>query len=256
MPRAFWVFGLVLLSCQPGKRRGGQEDFVLPVVSAQSESSAAPSAAVLDARVAVRALGSVELDPLEARERACDDASLAQAAPSEASRVLTTRFAEARPEAKALLPMSVTERLELPQLPLLESALSGVHGPEASTRALARVAELRQSRFIGVFHVTRFGMPRWIWRLDRKKPEWVAGHLETWLALHDAQSGERLCQTRIWIENDTKDAPLTRRLRADVRDRLTAELGRALEAETPTALRRLSHTLSLPGKKPALVSSL
>jgi hypothetical protein len=221
-----------------------------------AEENAAPSAAALDAKIAVRALASVELDALEQRERSCDDAALATAAPSPEARVLTTRFAEARPEAKALLPLSVTEPLELPQLPLLESALSGVHGPGALARALERAAALRQSRFIGVFHVTRFGMPRWIWRIDRKKPEWVPGHVESWLALHDAQSGERMCQTRLWVENDTKDASLTRRLRADTRDRLTDELGRALEVEAPIALRRLSRVLVLPAKERALVSRL
>ncbi len=253
MKPGLWAIALFAIGCQTS----GKSTPPVPLGASEpgvevSEDKPVLSRDMERARLAVRALGSIELDPLKRREQACNDAELSAAAPTEPARVITTRFAEARLVAKALLPMTVTEPLELPRLPLLEAALSGVHGEEASREALERSTALSKRRFVGVFHVTQFGLPRWIWRLDHKKPEWVRGYLETWLALHDGQSGERLCQTRIWVVSDGKDAPLSRRLRADTRNKLTRALGHALKREAPAALRRLSRVLTLPEPTPAL----
>ncbi|MEZ4225464.1 MAG: hypothetical protein R3B13_31215 [Polyangiaceae bacterium] len=222
-----------------------------PGIEALKPAASAPDTLPLSreaeqARLAVRALSAVELDAIDAHERACDDAALSAAATTSDARVVTVRVADARYDSKSLLPLSITEPLSLPNLAELDGAISGVSGPEASARAREIAEGVRTRRFIAVAHITRFAMPRWIWRLGHKKPEWVAGHLEAWIAIHDAQSGERSCQTRVWVVNDTKDAPLRRRLRGDTRDRLVDALAEALVAELPKAIRRLTGVLSLP----------
>ncbi len=214
--------------------------------AAPALEAAAPPRDLSEARLQLRALFGLELDPVKARHASCDDGLLVELAPEEGARVLSTRVVEARPEARTLLPLSISELLESTSLSRLESALSSM-GSEADRRlAQDEVRSLATQRFIGVFHVTRFQEPKWIWRLDRKKPEWVPGHLETWLQIHDAQSGERLCQTRIFVTNDTREAPLTQRQKAVTRERLTAELGRETRKEAQGALSRISRALSLP----------
>ncbi|MBX3131179.1 MAG: hypothetical protein KF718_30955 [Polyangiaceae bacterium] len=239
MKRAAWT---IFLCAACGEPAGD------PSAAGPTTTAPEPAASSRDrdqALVHLRALASLELDPIETRERACDDTELALQAPGEAARALTTRVVEARAEARTLLPLSINAQLESVSLAELEEGLHGLSTSIDPARAEREVGRLGEQRFVGVFHVTRFQQPKWIWRLDRKRPEWVAGHLETWLAVHDAQSGERLCQTRILVIGDTTDAPLTSRHKSETQQRLTTALGTELRARVPAALGRLSAVLTL-----------
>ena len=95
----------------------------------------------------------------------------AQASTDDA-RTLAFRAQDARFEKKNLIPLRVTRAFTSVDAPALESQLMR---DEALDLAKSRIEWLAARRYVGVFHVTDYAEPHWIWRLDRAKAEWVPG---------------------------------------------------------------------------------
>jgi hypothetical protein len=186
--------------------------------------------------------------PERFKQQRCPDAEIGRHPPAE--RELSLRVLDARYDLRRVLPQRVTRHLTAPDLNELDQVLAGVDAPGAAEQkraALGSVERLVRQRFVGVYHVTHYAAPKWVVRVGRVKPVWDAGRLDTWFAIHDAESGEALCASRVSVVGDATDAPVRVRLRSDTRDRLTDELGERLRAATPGALGRISSALVLPG---------
>lgn len=234
-----WLAALCFAAC------GGE-----PAAPAEpgTEGERAPVAAALDPALGrtLNAWIAKEWPALRtAREEKCDDARW-QGLPVEA-RTLVLAVRDARFEKKQLLPLDLTAPLTAPKLHALRDALALLPpGQPPAAGVTDEIASLGGRRWVGVFHVTEhYGADR-VFRTDRGRWEWTPGTLVAWLAIHDAESGSVLCQTQLVVKNDTRSAPLAPRLKSDVRQRLTRELGRDVKTEAARALRRITAVLEMP----------
>lgn len=217
-------------------------------------TSAAPAPARDDTAAAraaadrVRAIASrTYAMPRELDEQHCDDAALrAGASPDDLEIALAV--ADARADGRSVLPLRVKHFLLDPDPSALGMVLSGIDPSLPTSTALDTAAWLEARRYVGVYHVVDFSMPRRFHRPEKRHAEWHAGRLDALLVIHDAKSGAALCRTRITIVGDATGAPLAPRLRSDVRDRLTDKLGKRMRAATPGALARISAVLALRGE--------
>ena len=74
----------------------------------------------------------------------------------------------------------------------------------------------------------------------------MPGVLDAWLAIYQRDDDHSLCQVRVTVRNDTRDAPVRRRLKSRTRERLIRQLGRSLRAQSRIALGRISGVLRMP----------
>ncbi len=186
--------------------------------------------------------------PKRLAEQRCPDDALRASAETE--REIALRVEDARFEKKTLLPLRLTNELVSVDAAALETATlpdSTRKETELDETLVKRVEWLASRRYLGVFHVTDYGAPKWIHRIDRLKPEWVPGYLVAWLVIHDAKTGEPACSTLVHVKNDVGGAPIAARERSETSDRLTRALGAALRGEAPRALARMSAVLHLGG---------
>jgi hypothetical protein len=207
--------------------------------AAPSDAPAVRPERTLAAAVAQRAaFRRHELASRWARSFAVPHGLERRACPSEvlqapASKRVVVLARDARVEPRDLLPLRLTERLASPELAVLQADVSA---SEPTDRVLSKLDELSLRRFAGVFHVLDYQAPRRIRRIDRPRPEWVAGILVAQFAVYDLDRHEPLCQAHIVVRNDVRDAPLSRRLEAQVRERLTRALADELKQEARRAL--------------------
>ncbi len=232
---------------RPRSSRAQPDAGPTPVVDAKRTASVAAARAKIRARIRRHAAL-----PKKIGEKRCEDSELVRRAKDSAARVLQLTTEDARYQAKSLLPLSITDQLTVPRWTALEDALAGVGDPSANDvdvgGALAAVRLHDQRRFLGTYHVVYFRVPKRIHKLGKRKAEWVAGVLDTWFVIHDASSLEPLCQTRLTVRNDVKDAPLAVRLKSDTRNALVRTLGRELRDATPAAVSRISGVLTAPDR--------
>ncbi|MCA9594543.1 MAG: hypothetical protein KC776_14565 [Myxococcales bacterium] len=209
------------------------------------------AAKVAAARSKTRAhLGRHATRPRKIAEKTCDDSELKRRAPDSAARVLTLATEDARYEAKSLLPLRITNQLTVPRWTDFEDVLAGVgdrgQTPEVIDEAVRGVERESARRFLGVYHVLYYSVPKRIHKLGKRHAEWVAGVLDAWFVIHDAQSLTPLCQAHITVRNDVKDAPLAVRLKSDTRDALVTTLGGELRSASKEALSRMTGVLTMP----------
>lgn len=188
--------------------------------------------------------------PANLKESACPDGEIAAVAKTPEERVLSLTVREGRWEPKSLVPLKVTQPVTQPDFAALETKLAGIgDGDDADVLLDSAVREMEQQRrrrYVGVLHVIDWAQPKRIHKLNKRKPEWVAGRVQAMLVIHDAASATPLCQTRVFVQNDVSEAPLAARLMSDTRDDLTAKLGQLLRAEVEPAVARITKVLTMP----------
>lgn len=167
----------------------------------------------------------------------------------EANGELLTRVIDARWERKSPLPMSLTQALSTAELNDIRNLLGQENARTAGKRtetALEGLTHLESITHAAVFHVIHHEPARVIHKLGQIRPEWVPGVLSAWLVIHRANDLEPLCQTQIVVQNQLKDAPLSRRLRPELMARFERELYAQSWAEAKSRLTRISRTFHLP----------
>lgn len=193
-------------------------------------------------------------------ERKCPDNRLAT---EPASHVLLLRSVDARIEPKHLLPMQliagtthdgglhrVREQFEDPS-ETVDLGLPGrLRGPESALLAQKELVKHGEQRYLGAFWILHYQKPDLIYRLGAPRKEWVAGQVVSWLVIHDRVAGEPLCEVSVTASNDTRDAPISSRLRSDTRERLERELAEELLTSARRRLPRITAVLRLPEGDP------
>lgn len=171
--------------------------------------------------------------------------------------------ADARSDAKTLLPTAFTEALPSVDLaPIARHFRTPAESPASfqdvapafrllkseadGAAALEELARLRRRRYQAVLHLIDFREAALIYDLRHNRREWAPGAATAWLAIHDADSGNALCQTLVSATNDTEGVSVARRSREDMRGRLIAALGAGLRREALAALPRLARELRAP----------
>lgn len=185
--------------------------------------------------------------PEHFREQACPDATLDAAA---STLVLATE--DVRYEPKHLLPLDMLEQLLGGDRRFAAHARRfGDTTPasldeEEAASALAELDQLAKRRYKAIYYITDYASPKLVRRKNRVRSEWLPGVVASWLVVHDLKSGGALCQAQVIVRNDVKDEPISRRMKATVKQRLLGELASALRSEGKLALGRISKTLKFP----------
>lgn len=197
------------------------------------------------------------------RERPAAKRGVSQACPDERLRqldadpTLVVLPRDHRYDQRQLIPLTVLQLAAPDELLPLRSIL-GVDasfsvdgsGNAPSAEALAQVADrlgaLRSRRFVAELRITSYAPPRVTRKAGAVRSEWVAGVLGADLVVFDRAQEQALCQSPLLVRNRVAEAPLTRRLRADTRDRLLVELAEALRDAAATSLPSLSGYLRWP----------
>jgi hypothetical protein len=194
--------------------------------------------------------------PDRLREQRCPDASLRELAQPDRSLVLVSR--DARPDRRHVLPLRLRAPLagkDLDQVRVHFRSGRGAPGeryspqsddPKSAHAALRELLQLKQRPLFGVYQITHYRAPRREHKPGHRKPKWREGELYAWLVVYDTRAEQPLCQTRIAVRNDTRNASLSIRLRSDTRNRLIAQLGQNLRERSRAALARISRVLELP----------
>jgi hypothetical protein len=185
-------------------------------------------------------LTRVDEAPKRFSEKHCPDDATGNAKPE-----LVLRVEDARFEKKILLPLSITHHLTWPDPLALEQALVRRRST-LGANVPSEIETLARARYVGVFHVLEYSPPRRIFRPNHMHPEWVAGWLGAWLAIHEAKGGALVCATHFIVKNDVSQAPLAIRMKSETTEALTEALGSALRLEAPAALGRITRVLALP----------
>jgi hypothetical protein len=185
--------------------------------------------------------------PERFREQPCPDPSLDRRAPT-----LVLATDDVRYEPKHLLPLDLLEQLLGPDRRFAPHALKfGETAPaalsvEEAESALSELEALAERRYKAVYYVTDYASPKLIRKKNRVRSEWLPGVVASWLVVHDLKSGRALCQTQVIARNDVTDEPISRKMKASVRQRLIIELAGTLRSEGKLALARISSTLKFP----------
>lgn len=187
--------------------------------------------------------------PTRLGERRCPDKELRQL--PDGQRELALAVADSRYQGRSVLPLSVTRHLVDPDPDRLESELVGIDHSVSRDAAIDSIRWLAARRYVAVFHIVDFAAARRFHRIGHRHAEWDPGRILAWLVVHDVQSGKALCETRLAVAGDAHGAPLSIRLRAETRARLTEELGKRLRQDARPALARISSVLFLHGDAPA-----
>jgi hypothetical protein len=156
--------------------------------------------------------------------------------------MLLTLVRDSRIEPRHLLPLRLTERLASSELAMLAADTAGSKNHEDTLR---HFDQLSARRFVGVFHIVDYAAPQRIRRIDRPKPEWIAGVLVAAFTVYDLDRHDPQCHVQLVVRNDVKDVPLSRRLQARVRERLIDELADLLHSEAERAIGGITRELTL-----------
>lgn len=253
------VTALLLLgaSCQPA----AVNDRPLSHHAASGEGPAADPVEELSARVAFNLARAEqrlhpELEvPRTLGDRPCPDAQLrAEAKPP----LLHLMARDSRADRRNLLPLSVMGELARDELAAVRArfkqpadALAAptfrVLRSRADGESAARALDALERRpYAAVAHVIGYAEPRLIQKVGERHRRWVAGTLDTLVVAYDLSTGDALCQARVTVHNDTREAPVSARLRSDTRERLTRALAHEYQREAPAALARITRVLVWP----------
>ncbi len=168
-------------------------------------------------RVEQRLRGDWEL-PQRPKDSGCTN--LASGELAKDTLVLDVR--DARPDGRQLFSLDLTNELTSSDLRALEplyrpgtaaKARRELVSTKAGEEALSKLSELAERRYAAVFHVTHLAAPKFFHDPKKRFPEWSPGWMMGWLALHQLGETDALCQLRIEVRSDTRDAPRERRLR-------------------------------------------
>ena len=242
------VLACVLAACGCNeRRRAPASEAALPAL-AHSAPSSSLAQRVAYRRFEVTERLAAELPrPERFREQACPDATLDGAAPE-----LMLATEDVRYEPKHLLPLDMLEQLLGGDRRFAAHArrfgdtTPAALGDEEAQSALAELDELAKRRYKAVYYITDYASPKLVRRKNRVRSEWLPGVVASWLVVHDLKSGSALCQAQVIVRNDVTDEPISRRMKATVKQRLVAELASALRSEGKAALGRISKTLRFP----------
>jgi hypothetical protein len=196
------------------------------------------------------------------RDRPCPSTAPGLDSADPETAVLGFDVDDARAEGKTLLPSAFTETLSTPELDRLSAHFQGAGTLGATldsaqafqwlkseadgAAALEELDRLRRHRYRAVYHVLEYTEANLIYSLRHNRREWTTPLASAWLAVHDVESGEALCQTLISARTDTEGFPVTRRTREEVRARLVLALGAELRRQALVALPRLDGRLRVP----------
>lgn len=243
------VLGLALAACS----QGGSERRRAPAPEQAVAQARSPQPAGLAQRVAWRRFEVTERlaaelpRPEHFRERTCPDATLDAGAST-----LVLASEDVRYEPKHLLPLDMLELLLGADRRFAAHARRFADTTPASLSAeegaseLAELEQLAKRRYKAIYYITDYASPKLIRRKNRVRSEWLPGVIASWLVVHDLEDGKALCQAQLIVRNDVTDEPISRRMKATVRQRLIAELASALRSEGKLALGRISKTLKFP----------
>ncbi|MEZ4230016.1 MAG: hypothetical protein R3B89_12645 [Polyangiaceae bacterium] len=189
--------------------------------------------------------------PSKPRDRACP--RLAKGETEADQLILLAR--DARVDSRKLLPLRLTRQLTSRDFDALEphyaadskaGAKRRVRSKRDGELALEKLDRIGRRRFAAVFHVTHYVEPHFFHDPKKRKPEWGAGWMMGWIAIHELGEPEALCQWSIDVRSDTSNASLARRLRETTRHELTSDLGKRFREAGMRALRQLESGLSKP----------
>ncbi len=162
---------------------------------------------------------------------------------------------DARVDTRQLLPLRLLQSMASNDLLQLEphyaaSSQAGAKRKLRSVRdgelALVKLRQLAQRRYAAVFHVTHYVEPKFFHDPKKRKPEWNAGWMLGWLAVHELGEPEATCQWRIEVRGDAGDASLARRLREATKRQLILELAVRFREAGKRAHSRLGTGLTWP----------
>ncbi|HMJ12452.1 MAG TPA: hypothetical protein VK524_13600 [Polyangiaceae bacterium] len=232
--------------CNEVRKNRRSKDPAVAVAASAQPAALAQRVAYRRFQVTER-LGAELPRPERFHEQPCPDSSLDARAPS-----LVLASQDVRYEPKHLLPLDLLEELLGPDrrfaahaLRFGETATSALSEEEA-TSALGELDVLAQRRYKAVYYVTDYASPKLVRKQNRVRSEWLPGVIATWLVVHDLKDGRALCQAQVIVRNDVTGEPITRKMKASVRQRLIVELASALRSDGKLALARISGTLKFP----------
>jgi hypothetical protein len=184
------------------------------------------------------------------REARCPDPSIRAETGDDESRTLVLGSEDARIDTRHLLPLSLTRKLASERgestSPSPEPLAGALPSPLAMSRTLREIESSRRRRYGGIFHVTEYASPQLKHRAGKMRPEWSPGMLVSWLLVHDFETGELICQTKLSVQNDVRDEPIGARTKSTVRERLVMELALETRQKSIKALARITSVLKLP----------
>lgn len=191
--------------------------------------------------------------PTKAKDQACGP--LTTGKPGADQLVLLAR--DARVDSRQLLPLRLLQSMTSNDLLELEShyAASSQAGAKRELRsvrdgelALVKLRELAQRKYAAVFHITHYVEPKFFHDPKKRKPEWSAGWMMGWLAVHELGEPEASCQWRIDVRGEASDASLARRLRETTKRQLISDLAERFREAGKRAHMRLGTGLTWPNR--------
>jgi hypothetical protein len=247
--RAFvlgWVLAACSLGCDERRRVPASDEAVAALAKSPQPAGIAQRVAYRRFEVTERLAAELPR-PEHFHERACPDAALDAGA---ATVVLASE--DVRYEPKHLLPLDMLEQLLGADRRFAAHARrfgdttpASLSDEEAESE-LAELEQMAKRRYKAIYYITDYASPKLIRKKNRVRSEWLPGVVASWLVVHDLKDGRALCQAQLIVRNDVTDEPISRRMKATVRQRLIAELAGALRSEGQLALGRISKTLKFP----------
>ena len=240
------AFLLACSGCNEQRRAPAAQAAVPALASSPQATALAQRVAYRRFEVTERLAGELPR-PERFREQACPDSALDASA---STLLLATE--DVRYEAKHLLPLDMLERLLgadrrfAAHARRFSDATPASLSDEEAESALAELDQLAKRRYKAVYYITDYASPKLVRRKNRVRSEWLPGVVASWLVVHDLRNGRALCQTQVIVRNDVTDEPISRRMKATVKQRLVTELATALRSDGQMALARISKTLRFP----------
>jgi len=192
--------------------------------------------------------------PSRPKDEACGPLTSGQA---EADKLIVLAR-DARVDTRQLLPLRLLQNLASNDLTQLEPyyAKSSQAGAKRRLRsvpdgelALAKLRELARRKYAAVFHITHYAEPNFFHDPKKRKPEWNAGWMMGWLAIHELGEPEASCQWRIDVRGDAGDASLARRMRESTKRQLISNLAERFREAGQRASALLGTGLDWPARK-------
>jgi hypothetical protein len=254
MRRALLLALLAVLGCeraesapQPARRRGPDP--------AESSLHARINQGIARARARIEQ----ELEPPVGKgPQPCPDESLAAGS---APHTLILRTRVVRSESRSPLPLRLLTALESDEFSTITAHLSGgaaalwdpTHArpksPEGARLALEALDALAERPYLAELRVESYVEPKLFRRKDAPKSEWEAGLVAGRLVIYDLSTRRPLCQAKLLVRGDAKDAPIRKRLREQTRERLRAALNDRTYAALESALGSISSRFVLPSRE-------
>jgi hypothetical protein len=186
----------------------------------------------------------------------CPDPTVRERTPDQSGRVLVLRELDQRTESRHLLPLRIAEQLRTHELDHLGRYFEAGAGSASfethlgsgrdRDRVLGELGRLGERRYLGVYHVTEYAGPELVLHVGEIRRKWEPGTLQAWFVVYDLDTKERLCAVDLKVRSDTRDAPISARLRSETRQNLEVELGRQLVQQARERLAGITSELRWP----------